>query len=390
MLCTFEFSTAVQIDSRLPDTGTSIFTVMSRMAAEHGAINLSQGFPDFPVSPELIELVSASMRSGHNQYAPMPGAMALKESIAGVVERTYGRKTDPEKEIVVTAGGTEALYATITAFIRTGDEVILFDPSYDSYSPSVRLNGGVPVPIALRAPDFRVDWDEVKSKITSRTRMVMINTPHNPSGAILRAADLKQLEALATAHDLIVLSDEVYERIIFEGARHESVLHYPGLADRCIAVYSFGKTFHVTGWKAGYAVGQAHLIREVVKTHQFITFSVNTPVQTALASYLKMPAHYENLGAFYQQKRDFFLDQIKGSSFEPMPCHGSYFQLLSYKAISDKKEMAMAEWLTKEKGVASIPVSVFYHDKREQQLLRFCFAKGEETLSKACAILRKL
>ncbi len=359
------------------------------MAADHNAINLSQGFPDFPVSPELIELVHQNMREGHNQYAPMPGVMALKKILAEVVRTSYNRPTNPETEVVITAGGTEALFSAIAAFIKPGDEVILFDPSYDSYSPSIRLNGGTPVPINLKAPDFSIDWDHVKSKITSRTRMIMINTPHNPCGAVLQEDDMNALEEIALRHGLIVISDEVYERIIFDGKTHQSVLRFPGLASQSVAVFSFGKTFHATGWKAGYAVGPEPLIREVVRTHQFITFSVNTPVQMALAEYLKEPAHYLTLGEFFQKKRDFFLAQIKGSSFEALPCHGSYFQLLSYSRVSQKTEMEMAEWLTKEHKLASIPVSVFYHDKKEQQLLRFCFAKGEETLRKAGEILRK-
>lgn len=378
------------IESRLPEVGTSIFTVMSKMALDHNAINLSQGFPDFPVSEELVELIYANMRAGHNQYAPMPGAPALKQSIAKVVTETYGRSTDPDTEIIVTAGGTEALYSTIAAFIRQGDEVIILDPAYDSYDPSVRLNGGVPVHINLVAPSFEVPWDLLRSRITKNTKAIMINTPHNPTGSVMSEADMKMLEQIAIEYDLIVISDEVYERLIFEGKQHQSVLKFPELSKRSVACFSFGKTFHATGWKVGYTVAPPHLTSEIRKTHQFITFAVNTPVQLAIGTYLQNPVNYINLGKFYQAKRDFFLKEIKGSSFEPLPCYGSYFQLLSYKNISQRPELEMAEWMTKEHKVASIPVSVFYKDGTNQHLLRFCFAKREETLEKAAKILRNL
>ena len=360
------------------------------MALEQGAINLSQGFPDFPVSDELVALIHEHLKAGHNQYAPMPGVPALREVIATTVASTYRRGVDPETEVTITAGGTEALFAVIAALVTSGDEVILFDPSYDSYSPAIRLNGGVPVPISLSAPDFRIDWEEVRAHIRRETRMIIINTPHNPSGAVLTAADMRSLESIALEHDLLVLSDEVYERIIFDGLTHESVLKYPRLSDRSIAVFSFGKTFHATGWKIGYTVASPVLTQEIRKAHQFITFSVNTPIQHALAAYMKDSAHYLALGEFYQKKRDFFLDQIKGSSFEVLPCHGSYFQLLRYRAIADKPEMEMAEWLTKTHKVASIPVSAFYHSGQDDRLLRFCFAKKEETLAAAGKILRTL
>jgi methionine aminotransferase len=380
----------MQINSRLPEVGTSIFTVMSRLALEQGAINLSQGFPDFPVSEELVELIYKNMKAGNNQYAPMPGTPLLRQSIADVVMKTYQRPTDSETEITITAGGTEALFATISALVKAGDEVILFDPAYDSYNPSIRLNGGIPVHIKLKPPHFSIDWQEVKNKITSHTRMIMINTPHNPTGSVLSEQDLKTLEQIALDNNIIVLSDEVYERIIFDDQQHQSVLKFPKLAAQSVAVFSFGKTFHATGWKVGYAVAPESLTKEIRKAHQFITFSVNTPVQLALAEYLNTPDHYLQLGKFYQRKRDFFLDQIRGSSFKPLPCFGSYFQLVSYDGVSDKNEMEMAEWMTREKKLAPIPVSAFYNDKADHKLLRFCFAKGEETLEKAGAILRKL
>jgi methionine aminotransferase len=378
------------ITSRLPDVGTSIFTVMSRMALEQGAINLSQGFPDFNVSEELITLIHRNMEEGHNQYAPMPGVPSLRKIISEVVEKSYHRKTDPETEITITAGGTEAIFSAIAALVSQGDEVIVFDPAYDSYDPSIRLNGGVPVHIPLRPPAFAIDWDEVKAGMTARTRMIMINTPHNPSGSVLSERDIKALEEIALKHGILVLSDEVYERIIFDQVPHQSVLRFPGLASQSVAVFSFGKTFHATGWKVGYAVAPEALTKEIRKTHQFITFSVNTPVQLALAAFMSNPANYLHLGEFYQKKRDFFLEQIRNSSFEPLPCNGSYFQLLSYKAISDKPDTAMAEWLTREHKLASIPVSVFYKGNNQDHLLRFCFAKGDETLQKAGRILNKL
>lgn len=378
------------IESRLPNIGTSIFAVMSKMALEHGAINLSQGFPDFALDETIIHLVHRYMMEGNNQYAPMPGVPALRQVIAEVIMSTYGHKADPETGITITAGATEGIFSCISAFINPGDEVILFDPAYDSYDPAIRLNGGVPVPINLRFPGFSIDWDEVKKKITPRTKMIMVNTPHNPSGAVLQEEDLQELERLALKHNLIVLSDEVYDRLIYDGIPHRSVLTRPGLAAQSVAIFSFGKTFHATGWKTGYVVAPENLTREIRKTHQFIVFAVNTPVQMALAEYMKNADHYQNLGNFYQRKRDFFLEQIRGSSFEPLPCRGSYFQVVSYRNIASTSDVEMAETLTKKFKVAAIPVSVFYKDKTDNRLLRFCFAKKEETLAKAGEILKKI
>lgn len=378
----------MNIQSRLPDVGTSIFTVMSKMALDHGAINLSQGFPDFSIDRKIIDLVHRFMLEDNNQYAPMPGVPALRNIIAQVVEQSFSRKVNPETDITITAGATEGIYSAIAGFIQAGDEVILFDPSYDSYDPCIRLNGGIPVHINLSFPGFTIDWDRVRSKISSRTKMIMINTPHNPCGTVLTEYDLKELEKIVLQHNLLVLSDEVYERLIYDGLQHQSVLRYPGLAAHSLAVFSFGKTFHATGWKCGYVVAAEHLTKEVKKTHQFVTFSVNTPVQLALAEYMREPEHYQTLGRFYQKKRDFFLNEIKGSSFEPLPCSGSYFQVVSYQGISNQSDLAMAEEITKKFKVASIPLSVFYQDKTDHHLLRFCFAKKEETLAKACAILR--
>jgi methionine aminotransferase len=380
----------MKVQSRLPDVGTSIFTVMSKLALDYGAINLSQGFPDFMIDEKIISLVHKYMLAGHNQYAPMPGTPALRKSIADVILKTYGRDVDPETQITITSGATESTYSVIAALISPGDEVIIFDPSYDSYNPAVRLNGGVPVHINLNANDFSVDWETVRSKINKRTRMIIINTPHNPSGAVLREADLMELEKIALENDLLVLSDEVYERLIYDGLSHQSILRFPGLAERSLAVFSFGKTFHATGWKVGYVVASPTLTKEILKAHQFVVFSVNTPVQLALAEYLQTPKHYLDLADFYQRKRDFFLEQMKGSSFEPLPSYGSYFQLMSYKHISNKSDVEMANDLLKQSKVASIPVSVFYKDGTDNRLLRFCFAKKEETLEKACTILRAL
>ena len=360
------------------------------MALEHQAINLSQGFPDFPVSEKLIDLIHENMKAGHNQYAPMPGVPALRKVIAQVAQQAYQRPTDSENEVTITAGGTEAIFSTIAALIGAGDEVIIFDPSYDCYDPAIRLNGGVPIHINLKPPYFSTDWEEVKASITPRTKMIMINTPHNPSGAVMSEQDMLALQQIALDHELIVLSDEVYERIIFDGKIHQSILKYPALAEQAIAVFSFGKTFHATGWKVGYTVASETITREIRKAHQFVTFSVNTPLQFALAKYMGNAENYLQLGKFYQQKRDFFLEQIKGSSFKPLPCHGSYFQLLSYESVSLKNEMEMATWMTQEKKLTPIPISVFYKDKSDQKLLRFCFAKGEETLAKAGEILRRI
>lgn len=380
----------LKITSRLPDIGTTIFDVMTKMANENGAINLSQGFPDFEIDPKLIELVNHFMTNGLNQYATMPGVAALRQILAEVIRNSYKHPVSWESDITITSGATEGIYACISAFISPGDEVILFDPAYDSYDPAIRLNGGVPVQINLTFPGYAIDWDVVRKKITSRTRMIMINTPHNPTGSVLKRKDLEELERIALKHNLIVLSDEVYDRLMYDGLKHQSVLTLPGLASQSLAVFSFGKTFHATGWKMGYVVAPEHLSREVRKTHQFIVYSVNTPIQYAFAEYLKTPEHYSGLGSFYQEKRDFFLASMAGSSFEPLKTEGSYFQLFSYRNISKKPDVQMAEEMTRDHKVACIPISVFYKDKTDNGLLRFCFAKKRETLEKAASILRKM
>ena len=380
------------IKSKLPEVETSIFTIMSKMANEHNAINLSQGFPDFPVAEELIDRIHYYMKKGYNQYAPTPGTAALINAIAAKMERCFNfRPQDPTQEITITAGATEGLFCVIAALIHAGDEVIVLDPAYDAYVPTVELQGGKAVRIPLKNENFRPDWTKIKEKVTSKTRLVIFNTPHNPSGAVLQEEDMMELQALLQKHEqLWVLSDEVYEHITFDGEQHQSILRYPDIRKRGAAVFSFGKTFHATGWKTGYVVASPALMKEIRNIHQFVTFAVHTPTQLAIADYLSDPAHYEQLPHFYQQKRDTFAKLMEGSRFKPIPCSGTYFQLYSYAAISDKADTEMAEWLTKEHGVANIPVSVFYESRRDQQLLRFCFAKNEDTLQQAAKILCKI
>jgi len=380
-----------KINSKLPNIGTTIFATMSKMANDFNAINLSQGFPDFPVSEELINLVNYYMNKGANQYAPMPGLPALRNEVANVIGKTYNQKIDADSEITVTSGATEALFATITALISEGDEVILFDPAYDSYGPAVTLAGGKPVHLKLNPSDYSIDWAAVYKAVNSKTKAIIINSPHNPTGTSISEGDLHELEQLIIKYDdLFIISDEVYERIVFDHVTHQSVLKSNALRAKSIAVFSFGKTFHATGWKVGYCVAPESITDEIRKVHQFVTFSVNTPVQHAIAEYLKDENNYQNLGSFYQKKRDFFIDKLTGSRFEVLPCVGTYYQLLSYKKISDKSEMEMAEWLTQEHGVASIPTSPFYKEETDNQVLRFCFAKSEDTLNKAAKILCKI
>lgn len=379
----------MQINSKLPDVGTTIFAVMSKMAADHNAINLSQGFPDFPISSKLVDLVEKYMRKGYNQYAPMPGVPPLREAIATSIDRKYGVDINPESEITVSAGATEAIYAAITALISEGDEVILFDPAYDCYAPTIRLNKGTPVHLNLKHPDYSIDWDEVEQRVNSRTKLIMINSPHNPTGAVLTTSDLLRLQSMAEKHNLLVLSDEVYEHIIF-GHQHESVLKYEALRKRSIAIYSFGKTFHATGWKSGYIVASKEITAEIRKVHQFLVFSVNTPVQHAIGEFMMDAENISSISEMYEQKRNIFQEAVKSSRFDIVPCHGTYFQLLSYEKISGHSDMEMAEKLTKEHKVASIPISVFYANKEDNKMLRFCFAKNEETLLKAAEILCKI
>ncbi len=371
------------IRSKLPKAGTTIFSIMSGLANEVGAINLSQGFPGFPVSEKLISLYHDALRAGHNQYAPMPGIFTLRECIAEKMEDLYSCVYDPEAEITITAGGTQALYTAISALIHEGDEVIVLEPSYDSYVPAIQLAGGIPVHIPLQPPNYFIPWEEIKKLITQKTRMIIINTPQNPTGTILTAKDMLQLEKITDGTDIIILSDEVYEHIIFDGNEHQSVARYPKLASRSMIVFSFGKTFHATGWKVGYCLGPAHLMKEFRKVHQFTVFSVNTALQHALTAYMLNKENYRGLGEFYQEKRDYFQKLMKGSKFKILPCLGSYFQLLDYSSISTEKDTEYAIRLTKEIGVASIPVSVFYSVPHDYHLLRFCFAKENDQLEKA-------
>ncbi|WKK65990.1 methionine aminotransferase [Lutimonas zeaxanthinifaciens] len=378
-----------QPSSKLPNAETSIFAVMSKLASEENAINLSQGYPDFPSSPELIALVNKAMQEGYNQYAPMPGIYSLREAIAEKIATLYGMAYDPDSEITVTAGATQAIYTIVSALIEKDDEVIIFAPAYDSYDPTVRLNGGKTVEIELQAPDFGVDWNEVKARISPRTKMIIINSPHNPTGTVLSKEDMLNLEELVKDTGIIILSDEVYEHLIYDNQEHQSIARFPILAQRSFLVASFGKTFHNTGWKMGYCAGPAALMAEFRKVHQFNVFSVNHPVQKALAQYLRNENNYLSLPEFFQAKRDLFLNAIKDSKFKFKPSSGTYFQLLNYSSISVENDFELAQKWTTEKKVASIPVSSFYLDKTDNKVLRFCFAKSDETLLKGAEILNR-
>jgi methionine aminotransferase len=379
------------LHSKLADVGTTIFTVMSRLAAEHGAINLSQGFPDFPAPAGLLDRVAHHLRAGHNQYAPMGGLPALQQQIARKTLALYGREVDPDTEVTVTSGATEALFCAIEALVHPGDEVLCLDPAYDSYDPAIRLAGGRAVHVPLCAPAFSVDWERVRSAITPRTRLLILNSPHNPTGAVLSADDIVALTDLVRDTRLLLLSDEVYEHIIFDGRRHESLLRYPELADRSLVVSSFGKTYHATGWKIGYCVGPAALTREFRRVHQFVQFCVVTPMQWALADFLESdPGHYLELPAFYQARRDKFCALLKASRFCFTPSAGTYFQLLDYGRITAEADVDYARRLTREAGVACIPVSVFYASPPGTPLLRFCFAKDPATLERAAEILCRI
>ncbi len=386
------------LPSRLPNVGTTIFTVMSRLAAEHGAINLSQGFPDFSPAPLLLDRVTHYMKAGANQYPPMAGVPSLREAIAEKVARLYLANYDPETEVTVTAGATQAIYTAIAACVRPGDQVIVFAPVYDSYVPGIELNGGHAVFAHLRFPEFKPDWEEVRALITPRTRMIIINSPHNPSGSVWSADDMAMLEAVLRETKIVVVSDEVYEHVVFdqeEGGhgkrRHESVTRYPGLRERSFVVSSFGKTYHVTGWKVAYCLAPRALMTEFRKAHQFIVFTVHHPAQLALADFMReQPEFADNLASFYQAKRDFFRRQLEDSRFVLLPCAGTYFQLATYAAISDEPDTRFVQRLTTDNGVAAIPVSVFNPDGEDRRVIRFCFAKNETTLAAAGERLRTL
>ena len=378
------------LTSKLPEAGTTIFAIMSKLANEHNAINLSQGFPDFECSEELISLVNKYMKKGYNQYAPLEGVPVLREAITEKVEKLYSAKYHPQKEVNVTAGATLAIYSAITAIIKDGDEVIIFEPAYDCYVPSIELNNGIAVYARLEPPGYNIQWDNVKKLISPKTRMIIINTPHNPCGSIMSAQDMLNLQKLTENTNIIIVSDEVYEHIIFDGHEHQSVMRYPGLAERSFVIFSFGKTFHATGWKMGYCLAPENLMKEFRTVYQFIIFTCFSPVQYALAEFLSNKNNYMELPDFYQKKRDYFNALIKNSRFKLEPALGSYFQLLNYSGITDEKDTDYAIRLTKETGVASIPMSVFYHDKVDNKMLRFCFAKKEETLEKAAENLCRI
>ena len=377
------------ITSKLPSIGPTIFTVMSSLAVEHKAINLGQGFPDYPMSEELISLVNQHMKSGDNQYVHMNGLPALRNIIAEKIFSLYHQQVNADKEITVTPGGTYAIYTALTTVLQAGDEVIIFEPAYDSYIPNVEINGAVPVLIPLTYPDYKIDWDEVRKKVSSKTKMILLNSPHNPTGSVLSKDDIKQLQSIVSGSSIFILSDEVYEHLIFDDMQHESMLRYPDLLQRSFVCFSFGKVYHCTGWKLGYCIAPAALMNEFRKVHQFNCFSCNSPMQFALADFLKHKESYITLGKFLQNKRDYFMKRMTQTKFKPLPSHGSYFQLYSYKGISDESEKELAIRLTKDFGVATIPASAFYKNGKDDKVLRFCFAKKESTLEEAVNRLLK-
>lgn len=378
------------LTSKLPDVGTTIFTVMSQLAAKHGAVNLGQGFPDFPMSAALTDLVNKAMKDGYNQYVHMNGWPLLRERLAEKATILYNAKLDPESQLTVTPGGTYAIYTALTTVLRPGDEVIVFEPAYDSYIPNIEINGAKAVRIALEFPSYRIPWDEVRSKITARTRMIMINTPHNPTGSVLMPEDIEELRKTVAGTSIYILSDEVYEHLIFDAIPHQSMLRYPDLLERSFVCFSFGKTYHCTGWKLGYCVSSPQLMSEFRKVHQFNCFSCDSPKQVAIAEYLGNADAYLSLSNFMETKRNFFRELMKETPFECIPSHGSYFECYSYANFSDEPDRDLAARLTKEYGVATIPVSAFYQQGNDNKVLRFCFAKKEETLEKAVAKLKHI
>lgn len=376
--------------SKLPEVGTTIFTVMSVLANEHKAVNLGQGFPDFSMSDELTSLVNAAMKNDLNQYTHMNGFPLLRERLCEKAAKLYGANINPETQVTVTPGGTYAIYTSLTTVLRPGDEVIVFEPAYDSYIPNIEINGAIPVLIALQYPDYSIPWDEVRSKITSKTKMIMINTPHNPTGSVLRENDIEELRSIVRDTDIMILSDEVYEHLIFDEIPHQSMLRYPDLLERSFVCFSFGKTYHCTGWKLGYCITSPTLMKEFRKVHQFNCFSCDTPKQVAIAEYLQNEEAYLGLPAFLQAKRDFFRELMKATPFQCIPSHGSYFECYSYANFSDEPDKDLAIRLTKEYGIATIPMSAFYKYGQDNNVLRFCFAKKEETLERAVEKLRNL
>ena len=378
------------IRSKLPATGTSIFSVMSALAQAHGAVNLGQGFPDYDIDPGLIDLVTAAMRAGHNQYPLSPGLMALREAIAAKVQRLYGRAYDPGSEITVTTGATQGIFTTIQALAHAGDEVIVFEPAYDSYIPAIRLAGATPVPLPLTVPGYDIDWTSLRRAVTPRTRMIVVNTPNNPGTGILSADDLAQFAAITRDTRIVIVSDEVYEHMVYDGARHESLARHDELATRSVVIGSFGKTFHATGWKVGYALAPPSITAEIRRVHQFTVFTVNSAVQHGLAEFLRDPARYEALPAFFTAKRDLLRAALADIPLDLLPCRGSYFQLATYARISSEPAAEFAQRLVHDYGVATIPLSAFYQDGTDHRVIRFCFAKRDETIHAAAERLRKL
>jgi methionine aminotransferase len=376
--------------SKLPATGTSIFSVMSALAQQHGAVNLGQGFPDYAIDPVLIDLVTAAMRAGHNQYPLSPGVMSLREAIAAKVARLYGRAYDPDREVTVTTGATQGIFTAIQALAHRGDEVIVFEPAYDSYIPAIRLAGATPVPLPLTVPDYRIDWAALRRAITPRTRMILVNTPNNPGTSILSADDIAQFALVTRGTDIVIVSDEVYEHMVFDGARHESLARDDELAARSVVIGSFGKTFHATGWKVGYTLAPAEITAEIRRVHQFTVFTVNSAVQHGLAAFLQDPARYEHLPEFFTAKRDLLREALAQTPLELLPCRGSYFQLARYARVSDEPAAQFAQRLVREHGVATIPLSAFYQDGTDHKVIRFCFAKRDETIRAAAERLRRL
>lgn len=378
------------ITSKLPHVGTTIFTVMSALATEYKAVNLGQGFPDYPMSEELTVKVYEAMKQGHNQYAPMPGLMSLRESIAEKVQQLYQTTINPDTEITITPGGTYAIYSALTTIVRPGDEVIIFEPAYDSYIPNIEINGGIAIPLPLTYPDYKIDWDLVRSSINPKTKAIIINSPHNPTGSVLDKNDMEELKQIVAGTNIFIISDEVYEHLIFDELKHESMLRYPELLERSFVCFSFGKTYHCTGWKLGYCIAPSALMKEYRKVHQFNAFTCFTPAQVALAEYIKNKEAYLSLPRFMQQKRDYFIELMKNTKFDMVTTHGSYFICASYGRISNESDKELAIRLTKEAGVATIPVSAFYHNGKDDKVVRFCFSKQNRTLQQAVERLMKL
>ena len=379
-----------RLQSKLPDSGTTIFTVMSSLAAKHDAVNLGQGFPDYAMPEELINLVTAAMQNNYNQYTHMAGYPPLRDILAEKIKLLYETDIDPETQITITPGGTYAIFTAITTTLQPGDEVIIFEPAYDCYLPTVKLNGAIPVLIELKFPDYSINWAEVRNRISAKTRMIILNSPHNPTGAVLNDDDIIQLKEIVKDTDIIILSDEVYEHVIFDEKQHLSMLRYPELLERSFVCFSFGKVYHCTGWKTGYCISSPGLMSEFRKIHQFNAFTTHTPTQVALAHYLKKPEHYMTLNNFLQEKRDLFADLMKDTKFKALPSYGSYFQLYDYSAISNEGDVEFAKRLTEVHGVATIPVSAFYQSGQDHKVVRFCFAKKEETLKKAVDKLKQI